>query len=171
MSTSITTRLAITSQEVLDSSEFPGASQSSDRTLRSSGFNVSATLDSTTTPAIEKPGAISEETIGASATTLDLTAIDVGIGRTEDMTGKKLIGYQFNASSSNSGDVTIAAGASNGYNLFGASGLLVLEPGESIAGVISGVASGKPAVSATVKNISISGTQNDVVEVGLWFGT
>lgn len=163
--------LSMNSQEVLDAADFPGASASGDRTLRSSGFNTTDTLNSTSTPALEKTPAIQEVTIGASPTVIDLSAVDVGIGRTLDMTGKKLVAYQFKADATNTGNVTVTADPTNGYDLFGASGLHVFVPGETIGGTIYGAASAKSAVAAADIRINIAGTSGDVIQVGLWFGT
>lgn len=170
-STTVRVNLDITSTEVLALSDFPGSSNQSDRTLRKSDFNLSTTHSVSTTPAIEKSPVVQQVTIGASATVIDLTAVDVGVGRTEDMTGKKLVDWQFEASSSNSGNVTVEPDATDGYDLFGASGKLVLVPGRNVSSGITGVSSGEAAVSATEKEIKISGTENDVVNLALYFGT
>jgi hypothetical protein len=163
--------LLVTSSEVLDAADFPGAGTAGERTLGASGYTTQDTLTATSTPALEKAGVIQEVAIGGSPTVIDLTAVDIGVGRTEDMTGKKLIAYVFNAAAANAGSVTVDAHSSNGYNLFGTSGLLVLVPGRRVASTIEGVVSGEATVSASLANIRIAGTAADVVQVGLWFGT
>jgi len=163
--------LAMNSQEVLDAADFPGASGSGDRTLRSSGFNTTDTLNSTSTPALEKTPAIIEVTIGGSPTVIDLSAVDIGVGRTADMTGKKLVAYQFKAAIGNAGNVTVGPDGTNGYDLFGASGLHVFVPGETLGAIITGVATAKSAVAAADLRINIAGTSGDVIDVALWFGT
>jgi len=167
----VTVGLSMTGQETLDPTDVPAAAASSDRTIRTGNFNLSATLDSTTLPALEKSPVQQALTIGASPTVLDLTAVTIAIGRTEDMTGKKLIAYLFSASSSNAGKVTIEADAANGYDLFGASGIVRLQPGETLAGAISGVGSGKDAVAAADLGVKISGMLNDVIDYVMYFGT
>jgi len=169
--TNLSITLNVTGQETLAEADAPGAAADSDRTIRTGNFNLSASLDSTTTPAVEKAPVQIELTIGASAEVYDLTTIDVAIGRTEDMTGKRLVAYLFAASSSNTGAVTIQSDGTNGYDLFGPSGLIVLRPGQTLASGISGVASGIEAVAAADKRINISGTQNDVIQIAMYFGT
>lgn len=157
--------------EELGADAAPFSTSTADRRLLVNALNESATLNSASTPALEAAPLVQEVTVTAGTTTIDLTAAPISGDRTLDLTGKKLVAWQIKAAADNSDDVTIAPGSSNPYPLFGASNERDLEPGELAMGAITGVASGKPAVSSTVKTIDITGTEDDVVSVILYFGT
>ena len=80
------------------------------------------------------------------------------------MTGKKVTAVQINAPSTNTGSVAIDADPTNGYELFGPSGKVTLNPGMSITIGYQGAASAHAAVAAGAKRIRIVGTADDVVE-------
>jgi hypothetical protein len=173
--TSLVVNLALNGQEAFTAAEAPTGATVASRTVQVTGSNVSATLDSTTTPKVEISPVIRRITISGT-TTIDLTAaaglsLPVAASRTIDATGKKLVAWSISCPITNAGVVNVAPGASNGYALFGSGNDIDISPGETVKGVINGVASGKPAVSASAKNIDITGTNNDVVLIELYFGT
>ena len=172
MTVSVQVDLDLNGTEVLDAVDAPAASDEDKRTLKANGFGLSATLDASSTPAAEVGPIVQEITIGSGTTTIDLTAAPLqGEGRVADCTGKKLIGYFFHADKDNSGDVTIAEGASNGYPLFGSGNDLVLGPGRQEGAAVSGVASPYTAVASGDKTLDISGTSGDKLTVEMIFGT
>ena len=137
-------------------------------------YDKNWTLSSSTTPNTAGEPLDLTTTIGGAATTYDLTAapwaVDVNVNK--DVSGNKLVGFIAVADSTNSGSVTIEPNASNGYNLFGASdGKLVLPPGMRVAFGFDSVASGLPAVAAGAKNIDVSGTTSDVVNILMVFSS
>lgn len=165
--------ISLRNQETLTSTELPGTSSEADRKIEISSGNVSTSLDdSTTTPAIYSGPVTMVETIDGTGTfDIDLTAAEIGVSRTEDFSTKKLVGFKYHADSGNSGNVTIAPGSSNGYYICGSSsGQITLVPGQVEAGIVSGVATGHQAVGASNKVITVTGTQDDVITIQLWFG-
>ena len=163
--------LQFTPTEVLDESDYPAGAAAGSRTLRGDGFNTQQDLDSTTTPALEAATATMEITLGASAEIIDLTAVEIGIGRDSDMTGKRLLSYVFNAATANTGAITVDAHTTDGYNIFGASGLQVLAPGRRVVSTLYGVASAEVVVASGAKNVRVDGTLGDIIQIGLAFGT
>lgn len=166
-------QLNMTGTEQLTAAEAPTAASATARALSLGGLNVSATLDATTTPPVSATPCFKVVTISGT-TTIDLTAatapaLPASASRTVDLSGKKLVAYAFKANATNAGGVTISVGGTNGYALFGASKSVILQPGESMFGVI-GTTSTKPAVGASAKTIDITGTTNDVVTLVLYFG-
>lgn len=99
------------------------------------------------------------------AKTIDLRALyTVGNG-TGDANGLKLQGMYFKNLGAN--PMTIVGGASNGYDLFGASGSLAVPAG----GVFSmSFADASPDVSDTDKTIDISGTGSQTFELAMILG-
>ena len=171
--TELNYNLAMTLVETLDADEQPSASSASERRRTISGMNKKGTLDSTTTPALEKPPGHQKVTIGAGTTTIDLTAMPAARDPSLaiDNTGKKLIGLLIAADKDNDGDVTIAPGSSNPYPLFGTGNTIKVAAGLHISAAIIGVASTYGAVGVSAKTIDISGTQDDIVEIEPLFGT
>ena len=166
-------QLNMTGTEQMTAAEAPTAASAAARALSLGGLNVSATLDATTVPAVTATPCFRKVTISGT-TTIDLTAatapaLPASATRTVDLTGKKLVAYAIAANTTNAGGVTISVGGTNGYALFGASNSIILQPGESVFGVL-GTTSSKPTVGASQKNIDITGTTNDVVTLVLYFG-
>ncbi len=168
--------LSVVAAEEFTTTEVPGAGTVSERTLRTGkGNNASLTLNGTSTPAITKP--MISLTITISGTiTLDLTAIAaVAIPATAtrmvDLTGAKVVGFTLRAKSTNVAAINVAPGGSHPYPIFGAGNDIDVPKGLQIAGCFRDVASQLPAVSGTVKNIDISGTNADVLYIDLLTGT
>ncbi len=171
--TSVSYSMNINVAEQLTAAEMPSAGSEDARRRSFSGLNRTGRLSSTSTPAVEVPAGFQKITIGAGVTTIDLTAMPAARdpGDALDYSTKKLIGVRIHADPGNSGMVTIAPGASNPYPLFGAGNEQDFYPGEKSDKMLLGVASSHPAVSGTAKNIAVSGTENDIVELMLLFGT
>ncbi len=161
----------LTGTETLDTADFPAAGQTSDRTLRTGGLAVSCELSATTTPALQIQPVQISLTIGAAPTDIDLTVVDIGIGRDVSMSGKRLIAWMVSTSASNTGAISIAPKGTNGYNIWGAAdGKYYFQPGETIGSVISGAAGARAQVGASTNYITVTGTQDDTCELLLWFG-
>ena len=173
--TLLTANLALSGSEVFSAAEAPTGASAAQRTIAVTGADLSTTLDASSTPKVESPPIVRRVTISGT-TTIDLTAaagvaLPLAASRTVDATGKKLVAMRLSCPATNSGAVNVAPGASNGYALLGSGNDVDVRPGETLIAITSGVASGKPAVSSTVKNIDITGTTNDVILVELYFGT
>lgn len=171
-----TTNFNFSATETADSSTSPGSSSGgAARTF--DAYKKTQTLRSAT-PTVPAPFRIVDlsKTTAAADTDIDLTAAPsaADLAVSIDLTGKKLIGYVFAARSSNVGTVTIKPHpTTNPYPLFGASGLVVLGPGERIyKNVDSGSPTSAPAVAGAVKVIRYTvGTVGDKVDCHAVFGT
>lgn len=173
--TFLTANLALSGSEVFTAAEAPTGASAAQRTLAVTGADLAVTLDSQTTPKVETPPIVRRVTISGT-TTIDLTAaagaaLPLAASRSIDATGKRLVAMRLSCPITNSGAVNVAPGASNGYAPLGSGNDIDVRPGETIISIISGVASGKPAVAGSAKNIDITGTTNDVILVELYFGT
>ena len=165
---------SLSGTEQVDSTTSP-ASTSGGNTRRFTAYNVeNVSLTSTSTPNVDSPPADLSKTLSSSSETISLTAAPLArdVAKTQDLTGKKLVAILLSAPVGNSNPITIAPAASNGYNLFGASGQVTLQPGEAIVKLYeSGATNNSPSVSGTAKDITISGTTGDEVEIIAYFGT
>lgn len=129
---------------------------------------ASLTLNATSTPAVTKVSAASY-TLSSGAATIDLTSLS-GVGGTVDATGLKLQGMLFKNRAGNA-PITITAGASNGYLLFGTSGSVVLSAHASRDGQLCILnPEGLPDVSGTAKTIDVAGTGSQVFDAVFLFG-
>jgi hypothetical protein len=101
--------------------------------------------------------------IAGGAQTIDLTAVPLR-DTTKDFTGKKVVVALFHNPGSN--DITIAKGASNGYELQGAHSL-ILQPGGFVA---LDFGDGLTDVAAGAKTLDVTGTADDVLDYFLAAG-
>lgn len=122
-------------------------------------YNVSKSLTASTSQPVTKVGG-GELTMSAGAGTINLAAL-TGVGGTVDMTGLKVQSAFFRNKSTNANPITIVVGASNGYELLGATMNIVLQPGQWIA--IDGNEQ-TPDVASADRTIDISGTASQVLE-------
>lgn len=172
-SITLVTQLLIRASESADAATSPASASEAARTYDQ--YNLNNVLRSTSTPATGGRVVDLSKTTAAADTDIDLTAAPTAddLAVTADLTGKKLLAFILRARDTNVGNVTIKPHpTTNGYNLFGAGGLVVLGPGRHLAG---GMASGSPldtpAVAAGAKVIRISvGTVGDKVDILAVFG-
>ena len=64
--------------------------------------------------------------------TIDMTSLQNTLGQSLDLSNQRIVAAKFKSRLTNAGTIVIEPGASNGYDLFGASFKLTLEPGQSI---------------------------------------
>jgi hypothetical protein len=166
-----------TGREIFDATEAPSAASELQRTMTvGAATTLAKQLNSSSTPKVDKPPVSLKITLGGSPTTINLAAI-AGLAlppsatRTLDMTGAKVVGAVMQAPVANVAAVNVAPGAGAPYPLFGAGNDVDVEPGETIGKCFAGIASNKPAVSGSVKNIDVSGTLGDVLYIDLYLGT
>ena len=166
-------RMQATIREILTALEAPAATNEAGRTLEFGSYNLSSTLNASSTPALEAPPSSQEITITAGTTTLDFTALALArnVSETYDYTGKKVIGAIFKTDPANAGAVTIAPGSSNPYPLFGSGNEKDIGPGRMDMFFFDTVGSNLAAVSGTAKTIDLTGTEDDIITVVLLFGT
>jgi len=175
------TRLEITmraaGREIFTAEEAPGATSELQRTVNvGNATMISSQLGATSTPKVDRPPISLKITLAGSPTTINLAAI-AGVAlpatatRTLDFTGARLVAIALVAPATNAAAVNVAPGASAPYPLFGTGKSLDVERGEGLAKCFSGVASNKPLVSASARNIDVSGNVGDVLYLDLYFGT
>jgi hypothetical protein len=129
-------------------------------------FNASGFLDADTTPPATKATSF-ELTLTSGAATIDLTALPSVYNATVDGTGLRVQLVKLKAPATNGNAVTIVPGASNGYNLFGATSKITLQPGEQVEFLGIDL---QPEIGNSAKTIDISGTGSQKLDVQLVMG-
>lgn len=129
-----------------------------------SGFVQAGTLRATTTPPVTK-AACFQQALSGGAGTIDLRTLTGTNGLTLDGNGLKVQIFEFINTATNG--VTISAGASNPYNLFGASFSLALAAGESIRYLGHDTS---PDIGSSSKTIDLAGTGTDSFSVEIVMG-
>lgn len=106
-------------------------------------------------------------TLSDGSATLDLKALTNAEGDTIVTEGKKVRVFKAKATSTNANALTLAAGASNGYLLGGAAWKFALSASDSIMTIHNNNA---PAVGDSSKNIDLTGTGAQSVDIVIVFG-
>lgn len=129
--------------------------------LQHNGMNTSASLNAGTTPSVTAFAGFNKA-LSAGTASIDLTALTGTNGATVNLNGLRVVAIKFKAKGNNTGALTIAKGATNGYTGLGASFSITLPIGGET--VFYGVA-GAAAVSGTLKVFDLTGTGTDSVDV------
>jgi hypothetical protein len=172
------TVISVTAKVVLPSSYNPGSADSQRFVTVGEEWKFSETLRADNSPSPAPVAILAKElTLASSEATIDLTAAAIqgaesggAPAASEDLTGKNLIAVFLSterASGTNAGAITAKAHTTNGYDLFGASGLVVMPPG-AVLGFRCETA-GRDPVGATDKIIHFTGTTGDTIRVILVF--
>lgn len=177
--TNVSVSQLMSASEIFTATEQPNASSESDRTLKANSLNLSATLNSTSTPKVDKPPIYRKHTfLSGVKITIDLTAAPGlkspdSASRAIDLTGAKLKHLQIRAGAgNNAAGVLVEPGSATPYSPFGATKSILVLPGEVVTHGFNGVESTKEAVDATHKLIDITpGATGDVFEIEMAFGT
>lgn len=158
MSVQVTYQSILTVLETLDSALVPDVSSP---VLRHDQFNGSQSLNgSSTVPATVC--AAFNKALSGGAGTIDLTAAPGTNGASVDMTGLKVQAILAKAKATNANPITLKYGASNPYNLFGASWQVILQPGQELLAFLNDAA---PDVASGAKIIDLSGTGSQSVDI------
>jgi 2-succinyl-5-enolpyruvyl-6-hydroxy-3-cyclohexene-1-carboxylate synthase len=166
MSVNVTYRSDLTVAEVLETG-VSGVATAAKKTVTHDKYNTGpTTLSAATTPAASKVAEF-EAALTAGAASIDLSALVGTNGATVVGTGLKVQAFKFRAKSTNTGPITIAKGASDGYGLLGAAFSVALAPGAEMQSLTAG---GSPAVGSSAKTLDLSGTGTDVLEVAIILG-
>jgi hypothetical protein len=128
-------------------------------------FNVSKTLNGSTSPAASVHAAFTKA-MTAGAATIDFTSLTGTFG-TVSANGLKPRAVLFQNPATNANAITIAVGASNGHPLLGAAFSVTLAPGETI---VKDLVDQGTTVDSTHKTIDISGTGTQALICELVFG-
>lgn len=152
----------VTGLQTLDTSL---SATDSDRTLRWDGINTELTLNASSTPAVTKFVRM-DQALTAGSATIDLTSLTGANDESVTFSGLKVQVAKFKNKSGNA-EMTIKFGVANPYNLLGASWTLKLADGAEITIYIP---EGAPDVAGGAKDIDISGTDSEELEVQLFAG-
>lgn len=163
--------------QIKDATDSPSASAAGRRRAFGAYSVVGELLNADSFPSPTLPPVDLSVTLGASATTFDLTAAPAAEDNdiTVNLNGGKLVAIIIKCPSDNTGDITIAPGASNGHALFGSGNELDIRPGQvmNLAFVNSRdeeFVAGTQEVDSTHKTVTISGAEGDVLECLAVFG-
>ncbi|HOA28101.1 MAG TPA: hypothetical protein PKG51_11380 [Arachnia sp.] len=149
---------ACTVREVLEVNT--ASSPESGRTVTHSNFNTSLVLHASSTPPATKVAAF-EQALTAGAATIDLTALTGANGVAVDGTGLKVQVLKIRNPDDND-PVTVAVGASNGYELAGADFSVAIPGGGEFTFYGN---DGAPDIGLGAKTLDLSGTGAEKVEV------
>lgn len=128
-------------------------------------YKTSATLSSSTTPAITEVVSVLV-TLSGGAATVDFTSLTKAGGGSLDTTGLKLQAAYFEVPGSSS--MTISDGATNGYNIFGDASGQVTIPGTGSLGFY--FPEGLDDVATADATIDFAGTGTDTCKCVFLFG-
>lgn len=140
----------------------PAAAVSYD--VNASKWAISKTFNAASTPAATEAASFTLALI-AGAATINLTALVDINDRAVDATGKKLLAIYLEPLGANA--MTFVPGASAGYNVFGATSKLVVDPSGF---AIVGKGTNAPVVGVGAKNIDVTGTGTQECRVEMLFG-
>ena len=139
-----------------------------DPTVTIIGLNEAATYTGSTAVPVTKHTAF-QKALSSGTGTIDLTSLPDhnGVAGQVDGTGLKVQFARFRNLSTNANDITITFGASNPYNLLGSAFVIVLAPGQMVSLKLDEAA---PDIASGAKDIDISGTGAQILEVQLVMG-
>lgn len=139
---------------------------SSNNTVTHNQFSkAQVTLNSASTPAVSQVYS-QLVTMTAGAKTLDLTSLATLNGGTFDATGLTIIAMRLKASSGNANPITIEPGAANGYDFQGADWQWT---GDAEDEALFYSDDNAPTVAGADKDLDISGTGSQTIEVTILF--
>lgn len=138
----------------------------SDDSLSTSAKSVQHTqFDESVTPSPATMTSQKVYTLSTGAATIDLRALYGAGGSVQDANGLKVQGIFLKNLGANV--MTFTAGASNGYEIFGASGSVAIQPGAFLAMSFN---DGSPDVAAGDKTIDVAGTGSQTFECAIILG-
>ena len=129
-------------------------------------LNDDHTLTSASTVDVELVYSATQALSGGTAT-IDLKSISDTEGNTIVTEGKKVRAIKVKATSDNANALTLSEGAANGYELFGDGWKIALEAGDHFLAYLGDNA---PAISSSTKDIDLSGTAVQSVDIEIIFG-
>jgi hypothetical protein len=162
MSVSVELEMKCTVTEVLPNNT--GSASSSNRTVTHSLFNVAKSLNGTSTPAVTKQASF-VQALTAGAATIDLTDLFGTNGASVDGTGLKV--QAIRVTNLGAAALTIEPGASNGYDAFGASSVVVVPAGGT---VMLYAPEGTPDIGPTAKTLDLTGTGTETSQFTIVMG-
>jgi hypothetical protein len=137
-----------------------GVTGLSDKAVTHSSYDTTETRTGASTPPATKV-ASGEKALSSGTGSLDLTALTSFAGSTVTLAGLKVQYLKLRCKSTNANAITIAEGASNGYDGFGTAFSITLAPGAEV--LIKANDAGSD-VSGTKKVLDLTGTEAQVLE-------
>lgn len=159
MSLSIVAELKMPLVETLSGDDLAAESQ-----LLHIGYDVRRVMDGTTTPDVTGAG-YQTFALVAGAKTIDLTSLLLN-GVASNLNGLKPRAIRFR--NTGAANMTIAKGASNGYDGLGSAFSVTLEPGHAVQFDLSSTGN---AVGGSNKTFDLSGTGTDTLQFSVVAGT
>jgi len=150
-------------QQTLGSDTAPAASAT---TITWTDWDFTHSLSATSTPPLSKHAAF-QQALTDGAATIDLTALDGLGGASIDGTGLKVQALKLRNPSTNSGSISIAPGAANGYDFLGSDMKLTLQPGDEVLLYAPDTAD---EIGATDKTLDLAGTGSEALDVEILMG-
>lgn len=127
-------------------------------------------LSSSSTPPVTKSWE-GEVALTAGTATLDLTALDQGDLTALDLTGEDVVAISIRGDDGQTAPITLSVAASNGYDIHGSGAgeeICSVEAGDEVLIYKDGNA---PAVSSTVKDITLTGSGTEKCHVMILAGS
>ena len=166
-STSLTYAVTATLIEVLPAAQAPGAATEAARTVTQAGFNAAQrTLKSDSSPPVTC-GSLFQQVLTDGAATIDLAALDGLNDKVVNGTGLRVQLLRIKAPSSNVNPITVAKGASNGYDGFGAAFSVTLQPGAEATFLTNDAGSD---IGSANKTLDLTGTGAQALDVEIIMG-
>lgn len=155
--------VTINSQLTIVETIVGGGISGSDATVTKNGYNETVVATASTTPPVTKATGFDLALSGGTGT-IDLTALPgLTPSETIDCTGLKLTCLKLLNPATNANKITVAKGASNGFQIDGATTWsFVLAPGQSILVNADGASD---TVGSTKRTIDVTGTGSQVLNV------
>ena len=164
MSVALTYTANLTAVETLEAN-VPAASTTKRRVTHDQ-FNTTSELSAATTPPVTKVAAF-QQALTAGAATVDLTSLTGTNGASVDGTGLRVQAMKLRNPSTNANAITVVEGASNGYDGFGSTFDVTLEPG---AEMVILTKDGGADISGTNKTLDLSGTASQALDMEIVLG-
>lgn len=138
-----------------------------------SSFDVAATrLTASTTPpatrAVHQRLELASEVSGDPSASVEIDLLDLeGLQDNFSAAGLKLQVLRVTHDPDNEGDLSIAPGAANGYDLFGGDNGVTVPAGGRLTMEFNG---GAPDVGASARYLDLDGTDGDTIDLEMIFG-
>ena len=166
-SSSLTYSVTATLIEVLPAAQAPGAASEAARTVTQAGFNAAQrVLKSDTSPPVTC-GALFQQALAAGVATIDLTALDGFNDKVINGTGLRVQLLRVKNPATNANPITVAKGASNGYDGFGSAFSVTLQPGAEVTFLTNDAGSD---IGSANKTLDLTGTGTQALDVEIIMG-
>lgn len=131
------------------------------RKVTHTNFNSEASLSASSTPPVTTVAAF-EQLLTAGAATINLAALTGTNGASVNMTGLKVQVLKIKAKATNANPISVAVGASNGYDLAGSDFKVTLSPGQEFLFYGN---EATPDVAAGERTLDLAGTGTQGADV------